>query len=70
MSNPRSLLLRAARLGAEVARADLDDTPGKAATAMASWRRLRRYADRDTRSLLRIAFDTGYGRQMQATTQT
>jgi hypothetical protein len=57
-------LLRAARLGAAVARADLAGIPDQAAVHMASWRRLRRYADRDTRAMLRVAFDTGYGLQM------
>ncbi len=59
----RTQLLSAARIGADVARADLDGAPEAAATAMAAWRRLRRRADRDSRALLRIAFDTGYGRQ-------
>jgi hypothetical protein len=58
-------LLSAARLGADVARADLAGSPQHASSAMASWRRLRRHADRDTRALLRIAFDTGYGQEMR-----
>jgi hypothetical protein len=57
-------LLRAAQLGAAVARADVAGTPDQASFHMGSWRRLRRYADRDTRAMLRVAFDTGYGRQM------
>lgn len=60
----RAHLLSAARLGADVARADLLGSPTQASSAMVSWRRLRRHADRDTRALLRMAFDTGYGRQM------
>lgn len=68
MSTPstRSQLLRAASLGATVAQADLSGSPQQASAAMASWRRLRRYADRDTRALLRMAFDTGYGQRMSA----
>jgi hypothetical protein len=57
-------LLRAAQIGAAWARADLAGAPDEAAVHMTSWRRLRRYADRDTRAMLRVAFDTGYGRQM------
>jgi hypothetical protein len=58
-------LLSASRLGGDVARADLAGSPQHATSAMASWRRLRRYSDRDTRALLRIAFDASYGLQMQ-----
>ena len=61
----RSALLEAARLGGNVARADLTGRPQDAAPAYASWRRLRRRASLDTRQLLRVAFDTGYGQQMQ-----
>jgi hypothetical protein len=57
----RSSLLEAARLGAAVAAADLAGRPDDAAPAYASWRRLRRRADRRARQLLRVAFDTGYG---------
>jgi hypothetical protein len=57
-------LLRAAQIGAAVARADLAGSRDEAAAHMVGWRRLRRYADHDTRALLRVAFDTGYGRQM------
>lgn len=66
MTSTRSLLLRAARLGGDVAHADLHADPAAASAAMASWRRLRRHADRDTRALLRMAFDTGYGQRMSA----
>ena len=62
----RAQLLSAARLGSEVARADLAGHPESATGAYASWRRLRRYADQDTRALLRMAFDTGYGQTVQA----
>lgn len=61
----RSQLLEAARLGATVARADLTGRPQDATSSYASWRRLRRRATTDTRQLLRVAFDTGYGRAMQ-----
>lgn len=57
----RTQLLEAARLGGAVAAADLAGRPGDAAPAYASWRRLRRRADRRARQLLRVAFDTGYG---------
>lgn len=60
----RVRLLHAAALGAAVAAADQHSDPAAASAALASWRRLRRYADRDARALLRIAFDTGYGRAM------
>jgi hypothetical protein len=62
-------LLRAAQIGAAVARADRADLPSEAAAHMSSWRRLRRYADRDTRAMLRVAFDTGYGRQMSKSSE-
>lgn len=62
----RGQLLEAARLGAVVAGADLSGRPEDAAPAYASWRRLRRRAARQARQLLRVAFDTGYGRAMQA----
>lgn len=62
----KSGLLSAARLGRDVAHADLAGRPADALPALASWRRLRRYAHRDTRALLRIAFDTGYGQAVQA----
>ena len=61
----RSQLLEAARLGETVAHADLTGRPQDAAASYASWRRLRRRATTDTRQLLRVAFDTGYGRAMQ-----
>lgn len=61
----RGQLLEAARLGAAVATADLACRPADAAPAYASWRRLRRRAGRQARQLLRVAFDTGYGRAMQ-----
>ncbi|HEU0102362.1 MAG TPA: hypothetical protein VFR07_08600 [Mycobacteriales bacterium] len=60
----RGQLLEAARLGAAVAAADLSGRPDDAATAYASWRRLRRRTDRRPRQLLRVAFDTGYGKAM------
>ncbi|MGZ6792255.1 MAG: hypothetical protein ACXVFV_04830 [Mycobacteriales bacterium] len=63
-STARVRLLRAAALGAAVAAADRQHDPAAASAALASWRRLRRYADRDSRALLRIAFDTGYGQAM------
>ena len=62
----RAQLLRAARLGAAVARADLAGRPADAAPAYASWRRLRRRLPREPRQLLRVAFDTGYGRAVHA----
>jgi len=58
-------LLEAARLGAAVAVADLSGHPSDAAPSYASWRRLRRRAGRQSRQLLRVAFDTGYGQAMQ-----
>lgn len=61
----RSQLLEAARLGAGVAVADLAGAPRDAAAHHASWRRLRRRSGRQSRQLLRVAFDTGYGRAMQ-----
>ena len=61
----RGQLLEAARLGAAVAAADLADRPDDAASAYASWRRLRRRVGRQPRQLLRVAFDTGYGQAMQ-----
>ncbi len=61
----RAQLLEAARLGAAVAQADLAGEPGTSAAAYASWRRLRRRSPRRPRQLLRVAFDTGYGRAMQ-----
>ena len=57
----RGALLEAHRLGAAVARADLAGRPDDAAPVYASWRRLRRRTDRQSRQLLRVAFDTGYG---------
>ena len=62
----RSQLLAAASLGAAVATADLTGCPADAATAYAAWRRLRRRVDREARQLLRVAFDTGYGRAVHA----
>ena len=62
----RAQLLAAARLGAAVAAADLAGRPADAAPSYASWRRLRRRAPRQARQLLRVAFDTGYGRAVQA----
>ena len=62
----RRQLLDAARLGAAVAEADLSGRPEDAAAAYASWRRLRRRVGRQPRQLLRVAFDTGYGRRMQS----
>ena len=62
----RGQLLEAARLGAAVASADLAGRPDDAAPAYASWRRLRRRADRRARQLLRVAFDTGYGQARAA----
>jgi len=61
----RGQLLEAARLGATVAAADLRGEPQAATSAYATWRRLRRRADGPARRLLRVAFDTGYGRGMQ-----
>lgn len=61
----RGQLLEVARLGAAVAAADLSGCPDGAAPAYASWRRLRRRAGRQSRQLLRVAFDTGYGQAMQ-----
>ncbi len=61
----RNQLLEAARLGETVARADLTGRPQDASPSYTSWRRLRRRASTDTRQLLRVAFDTGYGRAMQ-----
>ena len=57
-------LLEAAELGATVATADLAGRPDDAAPSYASWRRLRRRAGRQSRQLLRVAFDTGYGQAM------
>ena len=62
----RSQLLEAANLGATVARADLTGRPQDATSSYASWRRLRRRATTDTRRVLRVAFDTGYGQTMQS----
>ena len=59
-------LLRAAQLGGAVAAADLAGHPEQAAPAYASWRRLRRRLPRESRQLLRVAFDAGYGRAVQA----
>lgn len=64
-SATRGQLLEAARLGAVAAAADLAGRPGDATDAYGSWRRLRRRAGRRPRQLLRVAFDTGYGRAMQ-----
>ena len=61
----RGQLLEAARLGATVAASDLVGRPDDAGPTYASWRRLRRRADRQSRQLLRVAFDTGYGQAMQ-----
>jgi hypothetical protein len=58
----REQLLEAARLGASLAAADLAGSPVCARTAHASWRRLRRHHNGESRRVLRIAFDTGYGR--------
>lgn len=58
-------LLEAARLGACLAAADLAGRPEDAADVFASWRRLRRRVTRQSRQLLRVAFDTGYGRGVQ-----
>ena len=61
----RGQLLEAARLGATVAASDLLGRPDAAGPTYASWRRLRRRAGRQSRQLLRVAFDTGYGQAMQ-----
>ncbi len=61
----RGQLLEAARLGATVATSDLLGRPDDAGPTYASWRRLRRRAGRQSRQLLRVAFDTGYGQAMQ-----
>lgn len=66
----REQLLEAARLGASVAAADLASSPACARTAYASWRRLRRHHNGESRRLLRIAFDTGYGRGFQTATHS
>jgi len=58
-------LLEAAQLGGAVATADLSGRPDDAAPSYASWRRLRRRAGRQSRQLLRVAFDTGYGQAMR-----
>lgn len=62
----RGQLIEASRLGAAVAAADLTGRPEDAAAAFASWRRLRRRTGRQSRQLLRVAFDTGYGQARQA----
>ena len=61
----RDELLEAARLGALVATADRTSRPEDAAAAYVTWRRLRRPVGGLARRLLRVAFDTGYGRAMQ-----
>lgn len=66
----RAQLLEAARLGADAAASDLSGRPEDASPAYASWRRLRRRAGRQSRQLLRVAFDTGYGRAMQTAAST
>lgn len=66
----RTALLLAADLGGQAARADLADDTAAAASAFAAWRVLRRGADRQSRQLLRVAFDTGYGQAMSATLVT
>lgn len=66
----RDALLQAAALGGDAARADLADDPSASAQVFAAWRVLRRRADRQSRQLLRVAFDTGYGQAMTATVVT
>ena len=66
----RDELLEAARLGALVATADRTSRPADAGAAYVSWRRLRRRVGGPARRLLRVAFDTGYGRAMQGAHQT
>ena len=61
----RDELLEAARLGALVAVADRSGRPADAGAAYVVWRRLRRRVGGPARRLLRVAFDTGYGRAMQ-----
>lgn len=61
----REELLEAARLGALVAAADRSGRPADAGAAYVAWRRLRRRVGGPARRLLRVAFDTGYGRGMQ-----
>lgn len=63
----RDQLLRAAALGAAAATADLSGEVARARQAYAAWRGLRRHTGRDTRRMLRVAFDTGYGRGVHAT---
>lgn len=60
----RDALLQAAALGGDAARADLADDQTASTQAFAAWRVLRRRADRQSRQLLRVAFDTGYGQAM------
>jgi hypothetical protein len=60
----RTALLLAARLGGDAARADLSGDEAAAATAFAASRQLRRRTDRQSRQMLRVAFDTGYGQAM------
>ncbi len=62
----REALLEAAQVGGALAAADLTGDAEAAAAAFARWRRLRRRTDRQARQLLRVAFDTGYGRTMSA----
>ena len=66
----RDALLQAAALGGDAARADVADDPSASAEAFAAWRVLRRRADRQSRQLLRVAFDTGYGQAMTSTVVT
>ena len=61
----RDELLEAARRGGLVAAADRAGRPSDAGRAYVSWRRLRRRVGGPARRLLRVAFDTGYGRAMQ-----
>lgn len=60
----RSGLLEAAAIGGAVARADLAGDAAAAAEAFTAWRQLRRRTNRQSRQLLRVAFDTGYGQAM------
>lgn len=60
----RSALLQAAALGGDAARADLAGDSAAAAIAFSAWRQLRRRTGRQSRQMLRVAFDTGYGQAM------
>jgi hypothetical protein len=62
----RAQLLAAADLGTAAATADLSGSAPAARQAYAAWRALRRHTGRDARRMLRVAFDTGYGRGVHA----